>query len=84
MINKFQTAKDFLKQLEDPQFTTDLLLNRIDSSIIYVINNYSENILKAKKSKNITEKDIVSSSIIIGYLLKSHLDRYELEKVLNT
>jgi hypothetical protein len=82
-MNKIKAAEDFLKSLENPQVTMDIMLDRIDVQMLYVINNYSSLISKVrKKSKSLEEKDIVTCSMIIGYLLKSHLDRYELDQSL--
>ena len=82
-MNKVKAAEDFLKSLENPQITMDIMLDRIDVQMLYVINNYSGLISKVRrKSNNLEEKDIVTCSMIIGYLLKSHLDRYELEQSL--
>lgn len=80
MIDKVKVAEEFLKTLEDPTATMDIMLDRIDVQILYVIHNYAELISKVKYKTNIEEKDIITCSIIIGYLLKSHLDRYELEQ----
>ena len=82
-MNKVKAAEEFLKSLENPQVTMDIMLDRIDVQMLYVINNYSGMISKVKtKSNSLEEKDIVTCSMIIGYLLKSHLDRYELEQSL--
>lgn len=82
-MNKVKAAEDFLKSLEDPQITMDIMLDRIDIQMLYVINNYAGLISKVrKKSASLEEKDIVTCSMIIGYLLKSYLDRYELEQSL--
>jgi hypothetical protein len=80
MNKKVKAAEEFLKSLENPQITMDIMLDRIDIQMLYVINNYADLISKARKKTSIEEKDIVTCSMIIGYLLKSHLDRYELEQ----
>lgn len=81
-MNKVKAAEDFLKSLENPQITMDIMLDRIDVQMLYVINNYAELISKVRRKTDIEEKDIVTCSMIIGYLLKTHLDRYELEQSL--
>ena len=82
-MNKVKAAEDFLKSLENPQITMDIMVDRIDVQMLYVINNYADLISKVrKKTSSLEEKDIVTCSMIIGYLLKSHLDRYELEQSL--
>ena len=80
MLDKVKAAEEFLKSLEDPTATMDIMLDRIDVQILYSIHNYAELISKVKYKTNIEEKDIITCSIIIGYLLKSHLDRCELEQ----
>jgi len=82
-MNKVKAAEDFLKSLENPQITMDIMIDRIDVQMLYVINNYADLISKVRKKTDcLEEKDIVTCSMIIGYLLKSHLDRYELEQSL--
>jgi len=80
MLDKIKAAEDFLKSLEEPTVTMDIMLDRVDVQMLYVIHNYAELISKVKHKTNIEEKDIITCAMIIGYLLKSHLDRYELEQ----
>lgn len=83
-MNKVKAAEDFLKSPENPQITMDIMVDRIDVQMLYVINNYAELISKVRRKTNsLEEKDIVTCSMIIGYLLKSHLDRYELQERLD-
>ena len=79
-MEKIKAAENFLRSLENPQVTMDIMFDRIDIQMLYVINNYAELISKIRNKTILAEKDIVSCSIIIGYLLKSHLDRYDLEQ----
>lgn len=82
-MNKVKAAEDFLKSLENPQIMMDIMVDRIDVQMLDVINNYADSISKVSKKINSLEgNDIVTCSMIIGYLLKSHLDRYELEQSL--
>ncbi len=81
-MERVKIAEEFLKSLENPQETMDIMLDRMDVQTIYVINNYAELISNVKQRTSLDEKDIVSCSIIIGYLLKSHLDRYDLNQKL--
>ena len=48
-MNKVEAAKDFLKSLENPQITMDIMVDRIDVQMLYVINNYADLISKVKK-----------------------------------
>ena len=80
MNEKIRSAEAFLKSLEDPTITMDIMVDRVDTQMLQVINNYSELIAKVKPRTDIEEKDIITCSMIIGYLLKTHLDRFELEK----
>ena len=80
MQNKVKAAEAFLKSLENPALTMEIMLDRVDLHILYVIYNYAELISKVKSKTSIEEKDIITCAMIIGYLLKGHLDRYELEK----
>jgi len=82
MIDKIKVAENFLKSLEDPTMTMDIMLDRVDVQMLYVIHNYAELISKVKSKTTIEEKDIITCAMIIGYLLKGHLDRYDLEQTL--
>lgn len=79
-MEKVKIAEEFLKSLENPEKTMDIMLDRLDVQTLFVINNYADLISKVKSKTALQEKDIVSCSIIIGFLLKGHLDRFELEK----
>jgi hypothetical protein len=79
-MKKAQIAEEFFKSLENPQETMAIMLDRMDVQTLYIINNYAELIAKIKDRTSLAEKDIISCSIIIGYLLKGHLDRHELEE----
>ncbi|MEI7473750.1 MAG: hypothetical protein WCK67_03135 [bacterium] len=83
MLDKITEAENFLKSLEDPDVTMDIMLDRMDVQILYVIHNYSDLISKVKDKTTLEQKEIITCSMIIGYLLKSHLDRFELEEQLN-
>jgi|GEM_PF-3418510 len=80
MLDRVKAAEKFLKSLEDPAVTMDVMLDRVDVQILYVIHNYAELISKVKNKSDIEEKDIITCAMIIGYLLKSHLDRYDLDQ----
>ena len=80
-MNRVQAAEEFLKSLENPDKMMDIMFDRVDVQMLYVINNYAELISKVKNKTTLAEKDIVSCSIIIGYLLKGYLDRYDLEQM---
>ncbi|OGI01387.1 MAG: hypothetical protein A2Y25_02720 [Candidatus Melainabacteria bacterium GWF2_37_15] len=80
-MNRVQAAEEFLKSLENPQKMMDIMFDRVDVQMLYVINNYAELISKVKNKTTLAEKDIVSCSIIIGYLLKGYLDRYDMEQL---
>lgn len=84
IMDKIKIAESFLKSLEDPTMTMDIMLDRVDAQMLYVIHNYAGLISKVKHKTNIEEKDIITCAMIIGYLLKGHLDRYELEQTLSS
>lgn len=83
-MERTKVAEEFLKSLENPENLVDVMFERMDIQILYVINNYAELISRVKNKTSLAEKDIVSCSIIIGFLLKSHLDRYDLEQAFQT
>ena len=80
MSEKIKAAEKFLKSLESSSITMDMMLDRVDIEMLYVIHNYADLISKIKDKTNIADKDIITCAMIIGYLLKSHIDRYELNQ----
>lgn len=81
--NKTKEAQKFLKSLEDPAQMMGVLNSRLPFEVLVEINNYAKLIADVKYKTTLTDADIVSCSIIIGYLLKGHMDRVELEERLN-
>jgi len=82
MATKEQVAKEFLRSLEDKNTSMSILTDRMEVPIIRVIENFAELLVKSKGRSDIDIKDIASSTMIIGYLLKSHMDRYDLNETL--
>ena len=62
--------------------TEKLMADRIDPQVLEAINDYAELLDSARKNVGISVKEVISSSLIMGYLLKSHIERYELEQCL--
>ena len=81
--NKIKEVQKFLKELEDPSQMMGLLTERLPYEVLVGINNYAKLIVDVKHKTALTDADIVSCSMIIGYLLKGHIDRFELEESLN-
>ena len=81
-MNKVRSAEEFLKSLEDPNTTRDAMVDRIDSEIVSVMSKYSDLLSQVKDKAGVDTKDLVVCSLIIGYLLKTHIDRYDLEQSL--
>jgi len=81
-MDKVIAAKEFLKGLENPLTTQNLMFDRIDVQMLCVIDNHAELIAKVKDRSKLELKDLVAVSMILGFLLKTHLDRYELAECL--
>lgn len=79
---RVESATEFLKSLEDPSVTSDVMVDRMDTEVLQVITNYSELILKVKDKTKVNERELLTCSMILGYLLKGHIDRFELEESL--
>jgi hypothetical protein len=58
----------------------DLMTDRMNLQVLEVIIDYAELLARARKDSGLSVKNAISSSLIIGYLLKSHVDRCELEQ----
>lgn len=80
-MDKVKSAENFLRSLEDSDVTRATMVDRMDSDIVSVINNYSRLLSKVKDKAGVDTTDLVTCSLIIGYLLNSHVQRYEMEKV---
>jgi hypothetical protein len=77
---KQREAVNFLRQLNDPYISSLLLSDRVDSDLMDVIYKYAEQITSKKGKMALSETELYTSSMIIGYLLKGHMDRYELNR----
>ena len=78
--DKTKAAEAFLKTLENPEVTKDLMMDRIDIQLLHVINDYAELISKAKSS--VDGKDLTTCSMIIGFLLAGYVQRADLQDTL--
>ena len=74
--------KKFFTSLEKTKKNEKLMVDRIDPQVLEAINDYAELLDRARKNVGISVKDVISSSLIMGFLLRSHLERYELEQCL--
>jgi hypothetical protein len=79
-MSRVAVIDNFLKGLQDSNTTMSLMVDRMDLEVLSSINNYSETISKIKGNTTLSDKDIISCAMILGYLLKGHIDRYDLEK----
>lgn len=57
-MEKAKIAEEFLKSLENPQDTMDIMLDRIDPQTIEVINNYADLIAKIKLKQALRKKTL--------------------------
>jgi len=74
--------KKFFTRLEKPKKNEKLMVDRMNLEVLEAIYEQAELLDRARKNLDISVKDVISGSLIMGYLLKSHLDRYELEQCL--
>ncbi len=82
-MKKADEAEKFLKSLENAQTTFSIMTSRIDIPTLYVIKKFANLIAKSQKNKeSFSLADMLESSLIVGYLLRSHVERYELEQLL--
>ena len=77
---KMESAQKFLKSLENPSTTIKIMTERMDTETLQVITNYSDLISKAKGKTSVDDKDLLTCTMILGFLLKGHIDRYDLEE----
>jgi len=81
--NKIKEVQKFLKELEDPSQMMGLVIERLPHEVLVEINNYIKLIVDVKHKAVLNTSEIIYYSMIIGYLLKGHMDRFELEESLN-
>lgn len=74
-------AEIFLASLKDDT-SMDLMTDRMNLQVLEVIIDYAKSIARARKDAGLSVKESISSALIMGYLLRSHLERYELEQCL--
>lgn len=75
------SINNFLNTFQDSALTLSLLYDRIDDSTLKSLNSYARIISKTRCELQITDEDLISSSMILGFLLKTHIDREKLNKV---
>ena len=81
--NKIKEVQKFLKELEDPSQMMGVVIERLPHEVLVEINNYIKLIVDVKHKAVLNTSEIIYYSMIIGYLLKGHIDRFELEESLN-
>jgi len=79
-MNLTQESEKFFTSLEDKDTTMRLMLGRMPYHVLSAIEDQAKLIRKVKISCNESDEKIVATAMIIGYLLKGHLDRCELEE----
>lgn len=72
----------FLLNLENPDNTMDVMVDRVDINALTVMHNYSEAISIVQHKTSIPSGDIITCAMIIGYLIKSHTDRLDMTNML--
>jgi ribosome-binding protein aMBF1 (putative translation factor) len=80
MDDKIKAFEEFLMDLEATENIDTLIDDRLSDELLEIIERYSQVIMQIKEKAGLSEEELVSSSIVIGFLLKGHLDRYELEQ----
>ena len=88
MDNKEQVreAERFLGSLKDGELLYTLISDRVGIDLLVLINDYASR-MEAIKEKilkdhpNMKTVDMTSSAITVGYLLRSHLERYGLSRL---
>ena len=80
-LSKIESAEEFLKGLENTESCLGIMMDRVDVDILRVIHNYSGLIAKTcdKNTLDMSLQDLITCTVLIGYLLKTHVDRFELE-----
>lgn len=73
-------AIKFLNNLNDQKTINDLINDRIDAEIIELFQEYSNLIAIVADKDKFTDSQKIFCAMQIGYLLKGHLYRHEIEQ----
>ena len=80
VVDKIQIVEEFFRNLEDTELVETMISDRIDKQVLEMMDKYALTISQVRHSIGLSEADLLSNTMIIGYLLKAHLDRSELEQ----
>ena len=79
---RLNELNNFLINLENPDATMDIMVDRIDINALSIMHDYSKSISIVQDKTNIASSDVITCAMIIGYLLKGHIDRLDINKTL--
>ena len=80
-VAKFEAIMNFLKELEVHVF--NIVADRVDLATMQAFATYSEVLAQVRTTiPKLSDADFIQCSIIIGYLIKGQVDRYDLNKSL--
>lgn len=78
-MDDLNEARKFLIEIvNNPKEIGFLIEDRVGSDLLKIINEYSENV--SQNADGFSAHQLISVSLTIGYLLKTHLYRKEIEK----
>lgn len=77
--NKIKSGQDFLSSLMNDEVVRNMVVDRVSNESAHIISEYSKILAQAVGSNY----ENISAVMLMGYLLKTHIDRYEIERSMN-
>lgn len=77
-----ESAKNFLRNLGNPEFTHSIVVDRVGKDIDNTINDFISDVCKVKERVDIDSDELLKTTMLAGYLLRTHIERIELEELL--
>lgn len=84
MTTKQQVAEEFFTRMENVDELVQTVGDRMGEETLQIIRDYAKGMATINRGNlDLSDENFISSVMIYGFLLKSQLDRYELETSLN-
>jgi hypothetical protein len=80
---KVKFAKDFMNSMKDPDVCSVLMKDMIDPAVLIFISEYASKVAQTEGRSGIDTESISISSMILGYMLKGHIDRQDLNETIS-
>ena len=81
-MNKEKECEKFFTEIIDPESIGDLIIDRVGSEVLVALEIYAKKLAFMYQTlPQINIDEIFTGALVVGYLLKNHLDRAELTEI---